>query len=427
MNSLTDEQKKAFKLIDEKKNIFITSRGAGCGKTYLLNHIVQKYSSIHGPNKKIGITASTGVAAVLISGMTLHSWAGIGLGKPHIKSLVKNIKSNINIYNRWKTTDILIIDEISLISPKLFDKLEEISRIIRKNDEPFGGIQLIISGDWLQLPNIESHSYTFESKTWNKCINNVVYLTEIKRQENPEFQEVLNSIRIGRVTKKVKRLLRSRLNISLENKFGIIPTRLYALNVNVSKINNKKLNNLLKLTNCSKKLFKIKWVPANIGHTNYTTYLKQCNAPENLQLCVGAQVMLLYNKNQEQQLVNGSRGIIEGFNSLNLPIVKFLNGAKDIIEYKLWTIEIDNKIVGHFKQIPLKLAYATTIHKSQGSTLNYVEIDLSNIFELSQAYVGLSRVKSIDGLSILNLDFYKFGVNKKALKYYEKLEKSING
>ena len=307
-----------------------------------------------------------------------------------------------------------------------------------------------MSGDWLQLQTINCNYYTFESKSWKSCINDVVYLTQIHRQKNPEFQEVLNSIRVGKITNKVKFLLRSRLNIKLENIYGIIPTRLYSLNINVDKINKNSLDHLIKLNGVSKEIYTIKWYSKkkNVQKTmsdffqiqnievekeqentleniNYEKYLSLCSAVENLELCVGAQVMLTINLDQSQYLVNGAKGIVEGFNNKNLPIVNFLNGVKKIIDFHTWDIEINGIIKGKFIQIPLKLAYATTIHKSQGSTLDFVEIDLKNIFELSQGYVGLSRVKTLEGLSIKGLCLEKLRVNFKALNYYKNLDKTL--
>lgn len=359
---------------------------------------------------------------------------------------------------RWKKVDILIIDEISLISPILFDKLEYIARIIRQNDKPFGGIQIILSGDWLQLPNINSNTYTFDAKSWNKSIDTIIYLKDIQRQKDITFQNVLNSIRVGRITNEVKKVLRSRLNVNLENKYGIIPTEIYTLNQNVDKINKLKLENLIKKNNLEKKVYDIKWIPntkKKLEQTNIDNYFRKknneeteinpdlsidteidfninkidkyfnmTNAEKSLELCIGAQIMLITNLNQEEHLVNGSKGIILEFNDENYPIVQFLNGSKTIIENKLWEIEINNKVIGYVKQIPLKLAYGTTIHKCQGSTLDYVNISLKNIFELSQAYVGLSRVSSLEGLSINDLDFSKFRVNLRALEFYKNLENS---
>ena len=424
MSNLTVEQLSAFDLIDKEKNIFITSRGAGCGKTFLLNKIIHKYSNFWGKRKNVAITASTGVAAILINGVTLHSWTGIGIGNKPKEALLKKVLGNNRSKKRWKKVEMLIIDEISLISGELFTKLEYIARIVRGNEAPFGGIQLVVSGDWLQLPNIDNKGYAFESPVWDKCIDSVVYLTKIMRQDNPVFQRVLNQIRVGRITKEVKKVLRSRLGVTLANEHGIIPTKLYSLNVNVQKINNKSLNDLLETTKRIKKNFTAQWLPKKSKFKNHERYIKLFRAPYSLDLCVGAQVMLLVNT--DQFLVNGSRGVIKGFNDEGFPIVKFLNGIDNVIQPVNWEIEYDNNIVGSFKQIPLKLAYATTIHKSQGSTLDYVEIDLSKIFEISQGYVGLSRVQDLEKLSIINLDFHKFMVNRKALGYYQELEEKIN-
>mgnify|MGYP001029629261 CR=1 FL=1 len=446
---LTEEQEKAYEYIDNGKNIFITSRGAGCGKTFLLKHIIERYKS----RRFIAVTASTGIAAVLLNGRTLHSWAGIGLGKKDVNSLIRKIESDKAVKSRWLKTNLLLIDEISLISPELFDKLDLIGRTIRNNSKPFGGIQLIVSGDWLQLPTVDSDKYAFESPVWKETIQKIVYLTIIHRQKNTEFQEVLNSIRIGKITNKVKKALRSRLNVPLENDIGIIPTQLYSTNVDVNTINNKELNLLQSRTNDSKQIFNMKWqaVQNKLEQTLITSYfvgrpavdprpvdsilptsdipeeyLQMCNGIKKLELLVGAQVVLICNLDQEKQLVNGSRGIVKRFSEEGLPIVKFLNGLEEIIDYHPWDIQNDaNQSIGSIIQIPLKLSYATTIHKSQGSTLDYVIINLDKLFEVSQGYVGLSRVTSLEGLSIKGLDIRKFIVNHKALKFYENLELSI--
>lgn len=419
MDLLTDEQKSAFFYIDQKQNIFITSRGAGCGKTFLLKQVIQRYKTI----RNIAVTASTGVAAVMLKGQTLHSWAGIGLGKKPVEELIREIKRNKRALSRWKKVEMLIIDEISLISPVLFDKLEYIARKLRKTENVFGGICVIVSGDWLQLPTVDSNKYAFESRSWTETIQQIVYLTEIKRQDNKDFQEILNSIRLGHITKKAKRLLRSRLNVKLENKYGIKPTNLYALNCNVDLINKMKIQQEIQQNKCEKKSYKITWEPKKELYKSYEKYLKLCNAPDKLDLCIGAQVMLLWNKNQFKNMVNGSRGVITGFTKTSdLPIVKFLDGTEEIIEHHQWNIEINSTKIGTFSQIPLKLAYATTIHKSQGSSLDYVSINLANIFVVSQAYVGLSRARNLEGLSIQNLNFKKFGVNRRALKFYLDLE-----
>ena len=464
MKKLTEEQEEAILLVESGYNIFITSRGAGCGKTFLLNEIINKYKD----NKVIAITASTGIASVLLNGMTLHSWAGIGFGNKDVNSLYKKIKEKKNLLEKWKKTEILIIDEISLISAQLFDKLDKLAKLIRDNDNPFGGIQLIVSGDWLQLPNINSSKYAFEGESWKYCINYVVYLTKIQRQKDINFQNVLNSIRIGRITKEVKKMLRSRLNVNLENEYNIIPTELHPLNIDVNSINKQKLYELIEKNKVQKEIYTATILETVKPKTKQTsldnffninnkvtidkkdhnssnsdndndndsnsdkennikedTFLNLCGVVKELELCKGAQVMLTINLDQKQKLVNGSRGIVLDFNDDNKPIVQFLDGSKTVIENHTWNITINNVIIGTVTQIPLKLAYATTVHKSQGSTLEYVNISLKNIFESSQGYVGLSRVKSLEGLSIRDIDFTKFRVDLKALKFYENLENKI--
>ena len=448
--TLTLEQEKAYEYIDQGCNIFITSRGAGCGKTFLLKHIVNHYKT----KKNIAITASTGIAAVLLNGRTLHSWAGVGLGNKDVNNLLRHINTNNAVKTRWLKTELLLIDEISLISPELFDKLDFIGRNIRNNSKPFGGIQLIVSGDWLQLPTIDNSKYAFQSEIWKQSIHKIVYLTIIQRQKDPHFQEVLNSIRVGKITNKVKKMLRSRMNVTLENNHGIIPTQLYSMNVDVDSINNKELNLLQYKTGGDKKIYTIAWKPMDkkIKQQKITSYfqgsksedtieseptintqnvhvpqeyLEMCTAIKKLELLVGAQVMLISNLDQEKGLVNGSRGIVMRFTDEGLPIVKFLNGVQEVIDYHQWEMENDNKIVGGVVQIPLKLAYATTIHKSQGSTLDYVIINLDKLFEVSQGYVGLSRVTHLEGLSIKGLDIRKFVVNRDALEFYKNLESRL--
>lgn len=423
--TLNDEQSFAIKCLKLKKNIFITSKGAGCGKTYLLNYIKDSFGSFWGFNKNVITTATTGVAALLLNqGRTIHNWAGIGIGDKPVSELINNIKK-CKADLRWMKVDILIIDEISLMSPSLFDKLEEIARLIRNNNKPFGGIQLILSGDWLQLPNIDSEYYAFESKSWNKCIDITVYLKKILRQKNIHFQYILNLIRIGNINSEVKETLLSRVNKNLDNPYGIKPTKLFCINSDIERINNNELNKLKKKGQYIKDYL----IQINLKYKSNLSFDQICklsNLPKNLNLTEGCQVMLLTNLNLDSELVNGSRGIIKTFSENGLPIVTFLNNMTIEIEYKNIDIVIDDKIIGTIKQIPLKLAYASTIHKMQGSTLDYVIIDLEKMFEVSQGYVGLSRVKDLDCLSISKINFEKFKVNKKALQFYEELDSNSN-
>ena len=242
------------------------------------------------------------------------------------------------------------------------------------------------------------------------------------RQKELEFQHCLNSVRVGEVTEEGKELLNSRIGAKLNNEYGIKPTQLYPTNASVDYINNEELDKLaengvdfyeydleIEMTNILKRKKNNTYI--------LNKFVKDCPARESLQLCVGAQVMLLHNLNIAEGLVNGSRGIVTGFKD-DIPIVKFLNGMEIMINYHSWELTENKKLLMTVTQIPLRLAYAITGHKSQGSTLDYVEVDLSNCFEYGQAYVMLSRVKSIDGLSIIDIDYNGINAHPMAIEFY---------
>ena len=412
---LSEKQNIAYNLMSKGKNIFVTGPG-GSGKTALIKTFIKVYKS----NKIMGITSTTGISALLFGGVTIHSFLGIGLGQGSVESIVGLVYRRPHLRKRWCDLEVLIIDEISMLSPDLFDKLENAARRIRHNEEPFGGIQLIISGDFLQLPCVNSDNFCFESKSWRKCIEHTVYLTEIIRQKDVEFQECLNNVRVGLLPKKTRKLLQTRIGAELTNEFGIKPTKLFPTNSSVDYINNKELDKLAEKD--------IDFYEYNMEFHVYSgvrdneqlieKYKKSCNAPETLQLCVGAQVMLLWNLDTEGGLVNGSRGVVTSFIG-DIPMVKFLNGRELPIDYNVWEHQEQEKKILRIIQIPLKLAYALTIHKSQGCSLDYVEIDLSNTFADGQAYVALSRVRNLEGLSIIEIDFDKIRANEKAVAFYK--------
>ena len=414
---LNSKQNEAYSLMTNGKSIFLTG-SAGTGKTSLIKMFVKVYKQ----NKIIGVTSTTGISALLFGGSTIHSYTGIGLGTGSVESIVKKIFTRPHLRKRWQSLEVLIIDEISMMSPELFDKLEKIARRIRHDERPFGGIQLILSGDFCQLPCVGSDDFCFEAKSWDKCIEQSIYLTEIMRQKDSEFQDCLNNIRVGKLTNKTCELLKSRLNVKLKNDFGIKPTKLYSTNFSVDYINNKELD---LLAESDPDFFEYNMdihVYPGVSNRDYAIdkYKKCCNAPETLQLCVGAQVMLLHNLDTEGGLVNGSRGVVKEFVG-DVPVVKFLNGREVIIDYHVWDYEENDKKSLRVTQMPLKLAYALTIHKSQGCSLDYVEIDLSNCFEYGMSYVALSRVKKIEGLNIIDIDFDKIKANPKAVKFYQDL------
>jgi len=416
--TLNKKQKHAYSLLINGKNIFITGPG-GVGKSAILKIFTKLYKK----SRKIAITSTTGTSAILLNGTTLHSYLGLSYDVKDIKSLVDKIAHFNWLRKRWIALECLIIDEISMLDPNLFDMLEEVARIIRDNDEPFGGIQLVISGDFSQLPCIGTNNFCFQAKSWKKCIHHSIYLDEIIRQGDPVFQNCLNNIRIGNITNEVIKVLESRKGENLYNSYGIKPTRLYSKNYDVNRINNMELDELAKDDRQFYEYDMDICVDSCVNNKNIAIekFKKSCSTPVKIQICVGAQVMLLKNLDLANGLANGSRGIIINFID-DLPLVKFLNGEEKIINFNVWEVVENGKNILRAQQIPLKVAYAVSIHKSQGCSLDYAEIDLSTIFEYGQAYVALSRVKSLSGLSIVDINYDTIRAHPTAVEYYLNLE-----
>jgi ATP-dependent DNA helicase PIF1 len=414
---LSQKQQQCLDMMRNGKNIFLTGC-AGTGKTLLITSYVKdvQYS------KKVAVTATTGTAAILLNGTTLYSYLGIGTGDQPADMLLREIKRKKFILKRWIDLDVLIIDEISMLSPELFDKLEVIARSLR-NNLPFGGIQLILTGDFFQLPNISQKDlFCFNAESWERCIgNNVMYLDINFRQGNDsEFQTCLKEVRNGVLSDNTLRVLKSRENAVLRNEFGILPTKIYSLNRDVDR-ENEIQNDILFEKNPD--LVYVEYVLNYEVHKKVFSVeekiKKSCNAQFSVELCVGSQVMLLYNMDIEGKLVNGSRGVVLRFQD-DEPVVKFLDGKIVTISRKVWEIEENNEVAITVSQIPLKLAYATTVHKSQGATIDYAEVNMEGIFEYGQAYVALSRVKSLAGLSIKNFDPLVIKSHPKVVEFYSK-------
>ncbi len=389
--NLTKKQKIAFEHMRDGKNVLITGP-AGVGKT----SVIKMFQHLYGKNKKIAITSTTGVSAITIGGTTLHSYLGIGLGNGSVSSLTEKIKKNPYLRKKWNELHVLIIDEVSMLTPVLFDKLEEIARNVRcghlrrvlknnDNEPPFGGIQLILSGDFLQLPTVQGDDFVFEAKSWSKCIDHVINLTKIVRQQNKLFKQVLNDLRIGKMTKRARKLLKRRHNAKLETESGIKPTRIYTTNANVDLINEEELDKLdkddINFFQYDMKIELLKF----IKNRDYVIekYRKNCIAQVSLQLCVGAQVMLLHNLDLDEGLANGSRGIVIDFID-NKPQVKFLNGQIRVIDFHIWDFEENNQKLIRIKQMPLRLAWSITCHKCvTGNTIIPTQKGLIKISELS--------------------------------------------
>jgi ATP-dependent DNA helicase PIF1 len=371
--------------------------------------------------KSIALTSTTGVSSVLINGTTLHSYLGIGLGTNSAEILINKIRKSKFYLNKWTRLQTLIIDEISMLSPELFDKLEHMAKVLRLCDLPFGGIQLILSGDFFQLPVVKSSYFCFESESWDQCINHIINLDEIIRQNDPIFQKCLNEVRIAQLSKETISILEHCEKTDLTNEFGIKPTRIYPINKSVDKINSKELSKI----KSEHYEYEMEVVIHNSKYMdNVSRYKKSIKAEETLILALDAQVMLLANLDIDDGLANGSRGVIINFVN-DIPVVKFMNGKEKLIDYYAWELEeIINSPASIIKvasiyQIPLKLAYACTVHSSQGLSLDCVEISMKNIFEYGQAYVAMSRARNLRGLKILDFDIKRIKAHPSAIKFYK--------
>lgn len=422
---MTHKQRIAYEHMILGNNVFITG-GGGVGKSALLKYFITTQKG----NDSVVITSLTGTSAVLIGGTTIHSYLGIGLGVKSVEALCTKIKSKQYLKKRWNTLKTLIIDEISMMSAELFDKISDIGKTIRKSNKPFGGIQIIASGDFCQLKPIGSNYFCFEALDWEPTMDYIINMTEIIRQKDIDFQNCLNDIRLGTIKQSTKDLLMKHVGKKLSNEQQIIPTQLFSTNNKVDHINNKSLSKLIKSNpentiytyDVDIEITSIKGLTKQALEYLTEQHVKSITAPENIEICMNCQVMLCVNLDIEAGLVNGARGIVIGFTD-DLPHVKFLNGTIMIIDWYSWDIETDDgKKIGTISQIPLRLAYAFSIHKSQGCTLDYAVIDLSDVFDYGMAYVALSRIKSLDNLSIKAIDWDRIETHPKALEFYRMVE-----
>jgi ATP-dependent DNA helicase PIF1 len=419
---LTNNQKQGFDAFLSGKSICITGP-AGCGKSFLIKHI-KKHCTENSID--IAITALTGAAATIIAGQTLHGWGGLRLAKPDARSIARAIiAKRPDPKKRWITTKVLIIDEISMMSAELFNKLNKIAQIIRNNDAFMGGLQVVLSGDFLQLEpiGIGSDILCFETAIWKTYIeDNVIYMDKIIRQADPVFQKMLSEIRVGKITQTTKKLLENRIisdknevSIDIEGeKEKIIPTVLYPH----SKLESTgaECHHFLSSDSIFNKRSK---KSSSLSKSEQAQLDKVCRAKHELDMCVGSQVMLIWNIDVLSGLVNGSRGVITKF-ARGQPVIVFDNSLEITIEKIDFEVDMGSDILVR-KQFPLILAWALTIHKCQGATLSHVITDLSKVFCNAQSYVTLSRVRALDSLYLLAINYKRIKCNKKVLKYYDQL------
>ena len=439
---LSREQQIAFDKYVQGHNIFITGPG-GAGKSALIKMI---YKHAHSRFKDIHVTALTGCAAVLLNckAKTLHSWAGIGLGNGTIEQLVNKIKKNKFAKSLWRGTDILVVDEVSMLSLKLFNTLNEIGKAVRGNLKPFGGIQIIFSGDFFQLPPVgdkdepDTQRFCFESDDWNAVFHrdSQIQLVKIFRQTDEIYSTILNQIREGKIKRKSNDLLLQYVGRPFSENLVAEPTKLYPTKNKVEQINIIRMSAL----NGEEKEFKIKYLKdLEMTKTDRAKRIEfnekdiqveldflagNLMCDKEMKLKIGSQVMCIVNIKSEQGdvlICNGSQGIIKEFCEVTgCPKVKYNNGIEMVMTRHIWE---SDKIPGiGISQIPLILAWALTIHKSQGATMDAAEIDVgSGIFECGQTYVALSRVKSLDGLYLTSFDAKRIRINKKVKEFYESL------
>lgn len=404
------QQKEALNLLKLGKNVFLTG-AAGSGKTYVLNQYIQYLNDHHVAVAK---TASTGIAATHLNGVTIHAWSGIGIKDTVSKKDLEKLFENSKINRNYKQTSVLIIDEISMLHQHQLDMVDKIARFILKKSAPFGGIQVILCGDFFQLPPVSvgvernDRQFAFEADAWKTGDFYVCYLDEQHRQGNDALLTVLNDIRSGTAGEHTKVPLRARYKKAPDS--DVHPTKLYTRNVNVDAINEDELAHL----GGQEKVFRMK----TAGFTLKVNALKKsCLALEVLRLKLGAEVMFIKNDVQGRY-VNGTRCVVVGFErKAGWPVVKTASDEIIVASPEEWQFEEHGVVRATITQVPLRLAWAITVHKSQGMTLDAAEIDLGDAFEPGMGYVALSRVRSLNGLKLMNLNNMALTVHPKVLAH----------
>jgi ATP-dependent DNA helicase PIF1 len=492
---MNEDQKGAFELASAGHNLFITG-AAGTGKSFLLKHIIKRLRLI----RTVAVTASTGTAAFLIQGVTLHSWFSMGLAKEPVEVIIQRLKRYGTCSENIRKTQTLIIDEISQVRGEFLDKINSVAQHIRKNTLPFGGIQVIFCGDFAQLPpvvtldierelegtmnpGVMNHEippidYAFKSEVWGGMHLKLCYLREVMRQrEDQTFIGILNNIREGRVTDEDFQPLLACIGRRFaapdgDNSNIIFPTRLVPTNADAERINRSFYSGLPSEENVYYASFTIKKNRKNRANQDVQTsvvermmeYTKNHSTMEpRLSLKVGTRVILTQNVNVKLGLYNGAQGIVEEFiqlmdagelgipvvsatenkappqegsyevesrenpktSSQTVPVIRFIHSnGRFVLTPSTLTTRSDfndepNYII-NMNQYPLKHAWALTIHKSQGMTLDRAQIDAGRfIFCPGQTYTALSRVRSLEGLSLIDFDPNRVLVDPSVVAFYQ--------
>ena len=409
------KQLTALNLLKSGQNVFITG-SAGTGKTYLLNQFIQylKERRIYPT-----VVAPTGIAASHLKGQTIHSFFALGIRDTVVDNgYVEFLLKKSYLKSRFSKLKILIIDEVSMVSPEIFASMDKVLRAFKNSPEPFGGVQVVISGDFFQLPPVSKEfkekRFAWQSPVWRALELKSCYLHEKFRQDDNQLIKILDEIRSGVVSAQSHATLESCFYKKLNAQFT--PTKLYTHNIDVDRINLEELN-------------KLRSKPHTFTYTsrgsakNIEKIFKTSLVLEELTLKKDAVVLFIKN-NSEKGYVNGTTGVVIGFEG-DIPVVKTSTGKKIRVIAEDWNIENDaGEIIATVSQLPLRLAWALTIHKSQGMTLDSAEIDLSKTFEVGQGYVALSRIKNIEGLRLMGLNEMALTVEPLTLRIDEPIKKA---
>ena len=448
-NALSLDQCYAFNQFTQGKNLFITGPG-GVGKTRLIHNFVDYTYKNTQTNDNIAVCAMTGTASLLLKckARTLHSWSGLKLAKGERGAIIANVLRNRNAKAAWKACKILIVDEVSMMSLKIFELCEEIARIVRRSSQPFGGIQVIFTGDFFQLPPVgnagdpDSERFCFESPKWQTVFSkeNHIELTTMFRQTDPKYIEILSQVRRGKLTEENSTLLSERVNpdFNAEKHHGCVLTKLFPIRSKAEYVNQSMFSKIdapihcsdyTRIMNMDSYVENGKPIPSELlvacmqlsskdRDYELDRLLASAGCAEKLELKVGAAVMCTFNIDMDQGICNGSQGIIAEITHDGVPIVKYSNGVRMSMKKHIW--QSDDYPTLAIMQIPLCLAWALTIHKIQGASMSMAEMDLGNaIFEYGQTYVALSRIRTLDGLYLSSFMPNKIKANPKVVTFYE--------
>lgn len=404
----------ALEVLHSGRNAFLTGP-PGAGKSWLIRKFVSEARRDH----KIAITASTGIAGTHIGGMTLHSWAGLGVRDSYDAKDISAIADKIWVANRIRAADILVIDEISMLHANTFEAANAVCKKVRRKSEPFGGLQVVICGDFFQLPPVSRDGeadFVYGCNTWQELNLAVLYLSEQFRQSDDKLLGLLNAMRAGEISEVHVEYLQSRLNADLAD--GVVPTRLHTHNVNVDRVNSVEL---AKLKGVSQKFEMTTSGPEKL----VDPLRNSCLASPVLELKKGAAVMFVKN-NATEGYINGTLGTVVDFEK-GLPRVKTDSGTELLVEHQSWATEdAHGRKIASLTQVPLRLAWAISVHKSQGMSLSAAEIDLSRSFVEGLGYVALSRVTKLEGIRLLGFNRRSLAVSEKAARIDDELLTASN-